>query len=138
MSWTCDNSRRLRWSPRESLTYSRPPHTRRHAGRTTGRDPGVIHRGARPKGRRRFVARLAALRRRYVRRRFLHNPRIPATMTGRAARHDSRVIHRGARPEGRGRFMARIARLGRRNMRCGLACCLGAVVAGGTGALHHA
>ena len=58
-------------------------------------------------------------------------------MTGRTPGGDPRVIHRGARPEGRRRFMARIARLGRRDMRCGLACCLGAVVAGGTAALHH-
>jgi len=57
-------------------------------------------------------------------------------MTGGAPGHDPRVIKRGSRKRGRG-LMARIARLGRRDMRRGLACCLGTVVAGGAGSRYH-
>ena len=62
-------------------------------GRTTGRDPGVIHRGARPEGRRRFVARLAAACGWEVGRRFAQ--RRCTVMTAHATRHDPGVIKRG-------------------------------------------
>jgi hypothetical protein len=64
-------------------------------GRTTGRDPRVIHRSARPEGRRRFVARLAAACGREVGCRFAQ--RRPAVMARGASRHDPRVIKRGSR-----------------------------------------
>jgi len=76
-------------------------------GRTTGRDPRVIHRSARPEGRRRFVARLAPERGWEVGRRFAHNPRSSAAMTGRATRRDPRVTKRGPRKRGGG-LMARL------------------------------
>jgi hypothetical protein len=62
-------------------------------GRTPGHDPGVIHRRSRPEGRRRFVARLTAKRRGYVRRRFAQG--CPAVRAGRAAGRDPGVIECG-------------------------------------------
>ena len=100
MSWTCDTFRTRLWWGSDSPVCSRPPHIRRHDRSHNRHDPGVIHRGARPKGRRRFVARLAALRRGYVRRRFAQ--RRPAVMTGGAAGRDPRVIKRGPHKRCRG------------------------------------
>jgi hypothetical protein len=80
-------------------------------GRTTDHDPGVVHRGTRPEGRRRFVARLAALRRGYVRRRFAQ--RRPAVMTGGAAGRDSGVIKRGPHKRRRGLVTTLAGRAGR-------------------------
>ena len=82
-------------------------------GRTPGGDPRVIHRGARPEGRRRFVARFAPKRRGYVRHRFAHNPRRSPTMTGGAAGRDPGVIKRGPHKRGRGLVTTLAGRAGR-------------------------
>ena len=82
-------------------------------GRTTGRDPRVIHRGARPEGRRRFVARLAPERGWEVGRRFAHNPRSSAAMTGRATRRDPRVTKHGPHKRRRGLVTTLARRRGR-------------------------
>ena len=81
------------------------------------------------------MARLARFRGRHVRRRFAYGR--PAVMARGAPRRDPRVVERGPRERGRG-LMACIARLGRRDMRRGLACCLGTIVAGGAGSRQHA
>ncbi len=61
--------------------------------RAAGRDPGVIHRRSRPEGRRRLVARFAALRGWEMGRRFAQCRR--PVMTSHTAGRDPRVIERG-------------------------------------------
>ena len=77
-------------------------------GHAPGRNPRVIKRGPRKRGRG-LVTILARGGGRDMVRRFAHDPGIPAAMTGGAARRDPGVIHRGPRPEGRRRLMARLA-----------------------------
>ena len=89
--------------------------------RAARRNPHVVIRRSRPKGRRRLVTVLARSGRREVIRRFADHAGIAAAVTERAAGRDPCVIHRRAWSESRRGFVACVAGLGGRNVRRRLA-----------------